>query len=360
MISRVTLDVDLDALARNVRRIRERVLPCSLTAVLKANAYGLGVDRIAPVVRDNGVAMFGAATVGEGIELSSYGLPVQILGNLLPDEIAPAVEHDLICPLNGLEFARLISAEAVRQNKTVKCAVPVDTGMGRLGLLPGDAAEAIFAMRQFPNLKIEGLYSHFSSAGDPSDDYSLKQLAAFKTVLEQLKKGGMSFQKLHISASDGLNNFCDAVRPPFTHARCGINMYGYYAPNLPLEEIITLKAGIAAIRKLPAGSFIGYNRTHQLKEDTLVGTVAIGYADGFPLALSNRGRVLVRGKYCPVIGRVSMDYITISLNEVPEAVYGDEVICIGKQGENSISALEWAEIAQTHAYNILCNITPRR
>ena len=360
MISRVTLDVDFDALAHNVRCIRDRISPCALTAVLKANAYGLGVQRIAPVVRDNGAAMFGAATVGEAIELSRFGLPVQILGNLLPYEIPAAVEHDLICPVHNCETARLVSAEAVKQKKTVRSAIPVDTGMGRLGLVAATAAEEIFAMQKLPALEIEGLYSHFSNAGDPQDDYSLKQLAAFKDLLTKLNRAGMDFKKLHISASDGLNNFPDAFQPPFTHARCGINMYGYYAPAMPLKEVITLKARIVAVRKLQAGSFVGYCRTHRLKEDTLVGTVAIGYADGLPLALSNRARVLVNGQFCPLIGRVSMDYITISLNSVPQAAPGDEVVCLGSQQGNTVSALEWADIAQTHAYDILCGITPRR
>jgi alanine racemase len=360
MNPRITLEVDLDGLAYNVRTIRDRIAPCALTAVLKANAYGMGVRRIAPVIRDNGADMFGAATVGEAVELHAYGIPVQVLGNLLPDEVSAAVEHDIICPLNGLESARRISAEAVRQKKTIECAVAVDSGMGRLGLIADSAAEEILALRKLPNLDIKGIYSHFSSAGDPEDDYSLKQLAAFNKLLNGLNAAGMRFEKIHIAASDGLNNFPGSLQTPFTHARCGINMYGYYAPSMPLKEIVTLKARIAVIRKLAAGSYIGYCRTHRLKEDTLVGTVAIGYADGVPLAMTNRGRVLIHGKYCPIIGRVSMDYITVSLNAVPEANCGDEVVCIGRQGDGMISATEWADIAQTHTYDILCGIRSER
>ncbi|MBQ9775109.1 MAG: alanine racemase [Lentisphaeria bacterium] len=359
MASRVTIEVDTDGLAHNVRTIRDRVAPCGLTAVLKANAYGMGVPRIAPVVRDNGAVMFGAATVGEAVELRSYGLPVQVLGNLLPDEAAPAVEHGIICPLNDLEAARRVSAEAVRQQKIAECAVAVDSGMGRLGLVAAHAAEEILAIGKLPNLAVKGIYSHFSSAGDPEDDYSLKQLASFKEVLKQLAAAGVNFEKIHIAASDGLNNFPACLQPPFTHARCGINLYGYYAPAMPLKEVVTVRTRIAAVRKLSAGSFVGYCRTHRLKEDTLVGTVAIGYADGVPLALSNRGRVLIDGKSCPILGRVSMDYITVSLNSVPEARCGDEVVCIGSQKGQMISAKEWADLAGTHVYDILCGLRSR-
>lgn len=361
--SRVKLEVDLGKLSENFLEIRRRVAPARVAAVLKANAYGLGVLPVAETVRAAGAAMFGVAEINEAIELVPLGLPVQILGNLLPDEIAPAVEYGLICPLNDLEMARRISAEAVRQNRVVRGAVTVDSGMGRLGLQVAEAAPEILAMRGLPNLELHAIYSHFSTAYLRYDDYSLQQLARFKTLLAELAGAGLTFPEVHMAASDALNNFPESTRPPFTLARCGINMYGYYdnsvQQSMQLAPVVELKTRLAAVRTLRAGASIGYGRMHRLLRDTRVGTIAAGYADGLPLALSNRGYVLVRGRLCPVLGRISMDYTTISLDDVPEAVPGDEVVCFGRQGDRFLPLEEWVQLKGTHAYELLCSIGTR-
>ena len=361
--SRVNLEVNLNTLADNFMEIRRRVAPCRLMAVLKANAYGLGVLPVAEVVKSAGAYAFGVAEINEALELAPLGLPVQILGNLLPDEIAPAVEYGIVCPLNDLEMARMISAEAVRQNRRVRCAVTVDSGMGRLGMPAENAAEQILAMRTLPNLDIQGIYSHFSSAFWRYDDYSLGQLAAFKVLLSQLAREGMTFSDIHMAASDALNNFPESTHAPFTVARCGINMYGYYdnevRQSMRLSPVVELKTRLAAVRILAAGSCIGYGRMHRLARPTRVGTIAAGYADGLPLALSNRGYVLVNGELCPVLGRISMDYTTISLENAPEAKPGDEVVCIGRQKDRFIPFEEWAQLKGTHVYDLLCSIGMR-
>ena len=361
--SRVNLEVNLNTLAENFMEIRRRVAPCRLMAVLKANAYGLGVLPVAEVVKSAGACAFGVAEINKALELAPLGLPVQILGNLLPDEIAPAVEHGIVCPLNDLEMARKISAEAVHQNRRVRCAVTVDSGMGRLGMPAENAAEQILAMRGLPNLEIQGIYSHFSSAFWRYDDYSLGQLAAFKVLLAQLAREGMTFPDIHMAASDALNNFPESTHAPFTMARCGINMYGYYdnevRQSMRLSPVVELKTRLAAVRVLAAGSCIGYGRMHRLARPTRVGTIAAGYADGLPLALSNRGYVLVNGELCPVLGRISMDYTTISLENAPEAKPGDEVVCIGRQGDRFIPFEEWAQLKGTHVYDLLCSIGMR-
>lgn len=361
--SRVNLEVNLNTLAENFMEIRRRVAPCRLMAVLKANAYGLGVLPVAEVVKSAGAYAFGVAEINEALELAPLGLPVQILGNLLPDEIAPAVEYGIVCPLNDLEMARMISAEAVRQNRRVRCAVTVDSGMGRLGMPAENAAEQILAMRTLPNLDIQGIYSHFSSAFWRYDDYSLGQLAAFKVLLSQLAREGMTFSDIHMAASDALNNFPESTHAPFTVARCGINMYGYYdnevRQSMRLSPVVELKTRLAAVRILAAGSCIGYGRMHRLARPTRVGTIAAGYADGLPLALSNRGYVLVNGELCPVLGRISMDYTTISLENAPEAKPGDEVVCIGRQKDRFIPFEEWAQLKGTHVYDLLCSIGMR-
>lgn len=361
--SRVKLEIDLKKLAGNFNEIRRRVFPCRVMAILKANAYGLGVQPIAKVLKHAGAAAFGVAEINEALELTSLGLPVQILGNLLPNEIAAAVEYGIVCPLNNLEMAQKISAEAVKQHKIVTCAVTIDSGMGRLGMPAAEAASSILAMRELPNLKLSGIYSHFSCAFMRYDDYSLNQLASFKALLNELSLNGLVFEDIHMAASDALNNFPDSTRAPFNLARCGINMYGFYdndvQQSMRLNPVVELKTRLAAVRKLKAGSYIGYGRMHRLLKDTLVGTIAAGYADGLPLALSNRGYVLVNGEFCPVLGRVSMDYTTISLENAPGAQMGDEVICIGGQNGRAITLEEWAQLKSTHVYELLCSFGTR-
>lgn len=361
--SRVKLEIDLKKLAGNFNEIRRRVFPCRVMAILKANAYGLGVQPIAKVLKLAGAAAFGVAEINEALELTSLGLPVQILGNLLPNEIAAAVEHGIVCPLNNLEMAQKINAEAVKQHKIVTCAVTIDSGMGRLGMPAAEAASSILAMRELPNLKLSGIYSHFSCAFMRYDDYSLNQLASFKALLNELSLNGLVFEDIHMAASDALNNFPDSTRAPFNLARCGINMYGFYdndvQQSMRLNPVVELKTRLAAVRKLKAGSYIGYGRMHRLLKDTLVGTIAAGYADGLPLALSNRGYVLVNGEFCPVLGRVSMDYTTISLENAPGAQMGDEVICIGGQNGRAITLEEWAQLKSTHVYELLCSFGTR-
>ena len=360
---RVRLEIDLGRLAGNFREIQKRVAPCRVMAVLKANAYGLGVLPIARCLREAGVDRFGVAELNEALQLRELGLPVQILGNLLPQEVPEAVAAGILCPVNGLESARLLSGEAVRQGRTVHCQLTVDSGMGRLGMLAADAAREIRELSRLPNLHVQGIYSHFSSAFWRHDDYSLRQLAAMRVLLAELAGSGLTFEDVHMAASDALNNFPESTRPPFNLVRAGINLYGYYdnevEPSMRLQPVVELKTRLAAVRRLPAGSCIGYARMHRLRRDALVGTIAAGYADGLPLALSNRGYVLVRGVLCPVLGRISMDYTTVLLDEAPEAHPGDEVVCIGRQGDRELPLEDWAQLKGTHVYDILCSIGGR-
>ncbi len=361
--NRVRLEVDLSAVASNFRKILLRVAPCRLMPVLKANAYGLGGVRIGAMLRNLGAAAFGVAEINEALELAPLGLPVQILGNLLPDEVAPAVEAGLWCPVNDLPSAELLSAEGARQRRTVPVALTVDTGMGRLGMVSCRAADEIMRISRLPNLDLRGIYSHFSSAFLRYDDYSGEQLTRFKRLLSQLQRNGLTFREIHMAASDALNNFPESCGAPFNLARCGINLYGYYdhevSQSMRLTPAVSLKTRLAAVRTLDAGSAIGYGRTHRLRKTTRVGTIAAGYADGLPLALSNRGYVLVRGVLCPVLGRISMDYTTISLEHAPDAAPGDEAVCIGEQNGSAITLDDWAQLKGTHVYDILCSFGTR-
>ncbi len=359
--SRVRLEIDPAKIVGNFREIQRRVAPCRVMPVLKANAYGLGGREIARHLRDAGAAAFGAAEINEALELAGFGIPVQILGNLLPDEVAPAVEAGLWCPVGDFAAAKRISDEAVRRKRTAELQIAVDSGMGRLGFVAARAADEIRQVRTLPNVRIRGIYSHFSSAFERYNPYNERQLAAFRALLAEL--ADIPFDDVHMAASDALNNIPESLRAPFNLARTGINLYGFYDTcvdrSMMLSPVLSLKTRLAAVRMLDAGSSIGYGRMHTLKKPTRIGTIAAGYADGLPLALSNRGYVLLRGVLCPVLGRVSMDYTTISLENVPEAEVGDEVVCIGNQGEYSITLDEWAQLKGTHVYDLLCSFGTR-
>lgn len=361
--SRVWLEISLEKLRQNMRRIRESVAPCGVIAVLKANAYGLGVVRIAEALAGEGVAGFAVAEPREALQLMHLGLPVQILGGMLPEELPATVAAGIIHPIVSVEIAREISAEAVRQNRRVECQVKLDTGMGRLGILMGEALPAIREIARLPNLNLTGLYSHFPVAYRAGETFTMAQIASLKQLVDTLAAEGVRFTKIHIANSDGINNFPAACQPPFTHVRTGINLHGSFDAEgqraLKLEPVLELKARLISVRRLPAGMSIGYGLTHTLRRETRVGVVAAGYADGLPLALSNRGYLLVHGELCPVLGRVSMDYTTVSLEPVPEAQVGDVVTCLGGEGLRAITVDQWAQLKNTHPYEIICSFGSR-
>lgn len=358
------MEINSAQIAENFLNIRKYVAPAKVMAVLKANAYGIGVKEIADLLLNLGVDMIGVAEINEALELSHLNVPIQILGNLLPHEISDAVRIDLVAPLNNYEHACLINQEAAKQGKIIRGALTIDSGMGRLGMIAEDAYEEIKKIRELKNIRIVGIYSHFSSAFNKSDNYTHFQIERFKKLYELLIADGMSFEYVHIGASDAINNFSETSSAPFNMVRTGINLYGYADDNIPdtamtLKGCVELKTYLSSIRQLKAGSALGYGRMHKLAKDSLVGTISAGYADGLPLALSNRGYVLINGVLCPILGRISMDYTTVLLDHVPDAKVGDEVICIGKQGEHEITLDDWAKFKGTHVYEVLCSIGTR-
>lgn len=347
MASRLQLEIDLQAIARNMAHIRRRAGNCRILAVIKADAYGLGALKMGAFLKTQGVSSFGTATVDEALALQPLQMPVQILGALLPEETAPAVAAGLRCPVDSFATAERISKEAVKQGKIADCDIAVDTGMGRLGILADDrAAEEIRRIATLPNLALNGLFSHFSSAWEPDGQYSALQLERFLQLYRSL---GMTFQRVHHAASEGILLVDRAMQEPFSQVRAGLGMY---------TNALTLKARIGAVRQMPAGSFLSYSRTCQLKKDTVVGVVCAGYADGIPQILSNKGEMLVGGKRCPILGRVCMDYTLLDLTGVDHVQTGDEVECFGT-GENSVTPEQWGVWKETHLHDILCAISPR-
>ena len=359
-VNRVVLEINLAEIKNNFRKILAGTSPANVTAVVKANAYGLGAVTVAGTCRDAGADSLAVADLNEALELKGVGLPIMVLGSMLPAEIPFAVENDIIIPINSLECARKISTEAVRQNKHAQFQILLDTGMGRLGIPVRKALEEIQDIMKLPNINCVGIYSHFPTADTPGNDYTLKQIANFKTLISGLKDENISFPNIHTANSDAVNNYPQAFTAPFNRVRAGLSMYGYTDPSiLGLKPVLAVKSKLTLVRTLPAGSSIGYGRTHSLKHETRLGTIVGGYADGIPLALSNQGAVLIRGKKCPILGRISMDYSTVDLNAVPDAECNDEVVLIGKQDSEYISLQNWVESKNTHAHDILCGLVSR-
>ena len=377
MKRRVTVEIDLKALVRNYRRIAAHVRPAKVLCVLKANAYGLGVGAYAKALAKAGCTMFGVAEPFEAMELrealasklaSTAGRgrlapEIQILSSILPDEIPEMVKAGVILPVIDVPTARLISAAAVKARKIAKVHFKLDTGMGRLGILAKDALAVMREVKKLPNLDCEGVFSHFPMAFDPKDPFTKRQIRLFKSIVAAAEKEGFKFKKVHISASDGINNFPETAKKPFTIVRTGINLHGSFDPYgrkaLKVEPVLSLKTRVAQVRELPAGTTLGYGRTWCLSRPTKVATISAGYADGLPLALTNRGFVFIGGKRCKIIGRISMDYTTVDVSEVKNVKPGDEVICFGKCGKDLITPDDWAALKGTHAYDIICSLGNR-
>ena len=286
-----------------------------------------------------------------------------MLSSVLPDEIDEMVKAGVILPIIDVATAKLISAAAVKAKTVAKVHFKLDTGMGRLGILAKDALAVMQEVKKLPNLDCEGVFSHFPMAYDPKDPFTKRQIALFKRIVADAGKLGFTFKKVHIAASDGINNFPECAKRPFTVVRTGINLHGSFDPYgkkaLKVEPVLTLKTRVAQVRELPAGTTLGYGRTWCLSAPTRVATISAGYADGLPLALTNRGFVFIGGRRCKIIGRISMDYTTVDVSDVPNVKPGDEVVCFGKCGNDSITPDDWAALKATHAYDIICSLGNR-
>ncbi len=363
MQHRVVLTVDLQTLSENYRAVRTIVAPCAVMPVLKANAYGLGVGPIARALVAAGAPRIAVAEPFEALALAEAGVPIQILSGILPDEIAPMIEAGVTLPLVSVANAKAISETAGRLGRTAVCHVALDTGMGRAGFLWQDAPAALRTLASLPHLAIEGIFTHFPLAYEGASAFTHEQLRRFRLVLDAAHALGLRLRWIHAANSDAINNAPEACAPPFNLVRCGINLHGAFdaagSLRVPLRPVLTMTTRLAQVRDLPAGTPIGYGHTYRTRRPMREGTVCAGYADGLPLALSNRGSVLIRGVAVPIIGRLSMDYLTVNLDDVPEARVGDVVTLLGRDGDAEIPVQDWANLKGTHAYDIICSIGSR-
>lgn len=355
--------IDLSAIRDNIRAIRARVGPrVKIMPAVKANGYGHGAIEVSRAVLEAGANMLGVATPEEGIELREAGfehIPILILGCSTPGAAGEIVRSSLASAACDLPYVRALSEAAVKQNRIASVHVKVDTGMGRIGVQPEEALDFVLAVKSLPNLRVDGVFTHFPSADEADRTFTTAQIATFSKVIDALKRRGLSIPA-HASNSAGVLAYPEA---DFDAVRPGIMVYGSYPSwevpqSIPLREVMTLKTHIVFLKEVDAGTTVSYGRTHALKRRSKVATLPIGYADGYQRALSNRGEAAVRGVRVPVIGRVCMDQIMIDVTDVPGVAVGDEVILLGG-GYSYLNANEVAAKAGTISDETFCAITSR-
>jgi alanine racemase len=357
------LEVDLEAIAHNVRRVVEMVGPqVAVMAVLKADGYGHGMVRVARTALNNGARYLGVASINEGAVLRRAGIttPVLILGYTPAWQARELVLNGLSATVFGLDVARALSVAAKELDRQVQLHIKVDTGMGRLGLLPEDVLPFVLDLQSLPNLVLEGIFTHFSVA-DSDADYTRWQMERFHRVLDALAPAGVEFPRVHAANSAAILTLPESH---FSMVRLGIAMYGLdpsqQVPCPPdFRPALAFKTQIAQVKELPPGSFVSYGNTYQTVGVQRIAVIPVGYADGFRRAPRHWGEVLVRGRRAPIVGRVCMDQTMIDVTAIPDARQGDEVVLIGEQGGEQLTTEEVAERLGTINYEVVSEILAR-
>lgn len=356
--------VDLSALTHNLTQLRRLLSPgCGIMAVVKANAYGHGAVEISRSLMTQGVARVAVVSLDEGIALRAAGItiPIVILGPLFPEQIRDAITHRLTPVISDRSLIPTLVQATTSLTTPYPIHLKAETGMSRLGLATDELLNLIDSGQLPASLRIEGLMTHFADADGPTTSQTEHQLMLFQSVVNGITARGLTIPLIHAANSGA------AVRYPRSHyslIRPGIMLYGYHTlptsiPAPDLKPVLSLRSCIAQMRTIQTGGTISYNATFVAKRPTRVAVLPIGYADGFNRRLSNRGEVLVHGRRARIIGLVCMDMVMIDVTEIPEAAVGDEVILIGRQGADQITAADLAEWTGTIAYETLCAIGSR-
>ena len=359
LLSPTWTEVNLDAIAKNVRNIKELIgEKKELMAVVKGNAYGHDILEVSSVVLKNGASRLAVARLEEGIFLRKAGVvaPILILGLTLKQQAELLVYYNITPAVCEYEMIEKLSESAIKVGKVVKVHLKVDTGMGRIGILSHDILRFIKKIRALKKVEIEGIFTHFSVADEKNKTYTEEQFKKFMEVLTLLEKEEKRIPIKHVGNSATLldlpHMWLDLVRP-------GISIYGLY-PSTEVQKTIKLipahsfRTRIVFLKELSAGEYVSYGRTYTtIKKRTKVASLPVGYADGYNRLLSNQGEVLVRGRRFPIIGRICMDQCMVDVSSLLEVKIGDEVVLWGRQGEEEITVEEIAEKIGTINYEIV-------
>lgn len=371
-------EIDLQAVRHNLDQLKGLIAaPTAIMAVVKADAYGHGAVEVAKTLVEQGIPYLAVARFSEAITLrrAGIGVPILLFGHTYPEYLSPMLKHDIRASINTVDSAKILSEAARHRRGKVLVHVKVDTGMGRLGLvcdglaLPGpdkssrkQAVQAVLQIASLPHLEIEGIYTHFANADAPNVDHTYLQFSLFMDVLSELKRNGLEPQFRHAANSAAL------IRMPETHldlVRPGIALYGLRPSSdlgrsqIDLKPAMSIKTNIIQLKMVSAGFRVSYGGTHETEGPTTLATVPIGYADAYSRLLSSRGYMLVRGQRAPVVGRVCMDLTVLDVGHIPNVGPEDEVVVLGRQGAQEITAHEIAELINTIHYEIISTITAR-
>ena len=366
---RTYAEVSLAAIHHNVEEARKRLLPgTKVLAVVKADAYGHGAVRVAQSLEDI-ADFFAVATLEEGVELREHNIvrPILILGYTSPLQYSEMIAWDIRPSIYHYEDARNLSETAVREGKTARIHIALDTGMTRIGFqVTEEAADEIEKISELPNVEIEGLFTHLSCADMTDKTYCGRQFAKYDDMLSMLEKRGVRIPIRHVCNSAAIMEYEPDDPHRFDMVRSGIITYGIYPSEevkkdrLNLIPALAWKAHVIHVKDVGPGQGVSYGATFVTSRPvTKIATVSAGYADGYPRALSSRGRVLIHGKSAPILGRVCMDQMMVDVTDIPDVKVEDVVTLVGHDGEAYIPIEEIADPAASFNYEMLCHISPR-
>lgn len=364
------VEISLDALRSNIEQF-QKVLPEGMKqmAVVKADAYGHGAVEVSKEVLAAGVDYLGVAFFDEALELRNAGItaPILVLGYTPPEGINRARELDVTIAVYSRDVLEELCMQGRKQEnaaqKKLKIHIKLDTGMGRLGLhTEADAIPFIEEALQLSNVEVEGLFTHYANADEVDKSYTLAQYGRFERIVSYFTDKGVTFPYIHAGNSAAA---IDLPGLTYSMVRLGISMYGLYPSEdvdqskIELKPVLSLKTGIVHLKTLPAGSGVSYGTIYHTKGEEQIGTLPIGYADGYSRMLTGKVDVLVRGKRVPIVGRICMDQCMINVSDVPDVQVLDEVVLIGEQDGERISVEDVARLLGTIPYEIICMISHR-
>jgi len=370
--------VDLGAVAYNIRALKGLLSRnTKFMAVVKADAYGHGAVQIARTVLENGADWLAVARISEAVQLREADIdaPILLFGDVLPEQVPYLAAHDIRVTLTCLETARGIAAAAAKDNSTLKVHVKVDTGMGRLGVLhdqlvkPGNSfapslqcSEEILVIHALKGIETEGIYTHLANADARDKAHTQCQISRFGCLVKELAQKGLTPPLVHAANSAAL---IDMPQAHFNMIRPGIAIYGLWPSGetdhtrVCLKPAMPIRSKIIHLKKVSKGFKISYGSTHVTQISTCIATISIGYADGYNRRLSSMGEMIVRGSKAPITGRVCMDFTMIDVGHIPDCQTGDEVVIMGSQGNETISADDIARTIGTINYEITASLTKR-
>jgi alanine racemase len=357
------VEVDLSALASNYRFLKSR-LPkgTKVMAAVKANAYGHGIVEVSRKLIECGIDYLGVACIDEAMVIREHFArkPVLNLGVFLRQDIETILENNITVTVADLDSAKALNAAARRLRKKASVHVKIDTGMGRLGVWHEEAEEFIIRLCSLGDLAIEGLYTHFPSA-DSDEAFTRSQITAFCVLVNKLQIRGVSIPIKHAANSMAVIGFKDAH---FNLVRPGLALYGLHPKDellgkIGLKPVLSFKTKVVYFKKVAKGRSISYGRTYVTDKEAIIATLPVGYGDGYNRLLSNKGRVIIRGVLCPVVGVVCMDQTMVDVSRVKGVRIEDEVVLVGSQGAHKIRVEDVAALCRTIPYEVACWISPR-